>query len=140
MKKCTQKSIAVLLSFLLLFGTIFLDCNIIAVKDKVNITANATSVTDRDDGVWLFPLSESRYNNSFSDWAGCSGITNGVCTLCGKSTCYSKWGDSDHYGQLYGHNGIDIAADSGELVKAAAGGKVNVFDNSTRGKGVIIER
>ena len=96
----------------------------------VSVSAYSPS---RDDGVWLFPLPKSYYNN-FSDWAGCPG--NDKCVFCG--VYHSGWGDSAHTGQG-GHNGFDVAAPAGTDVYAAAAGTAYSFYNSVRGNTVVIE-
>ncbi len=97
------------------------------------ITAKAMAAS-RDDGIWLFPISSSKYN-SFSDWAACPGGDR--CVLCG--TYHSGWGDSYHSGQG-GHNGIDIsAAVNTDVYAAAPGNIVYAAYNGARGNTIIIE-
>ena len=97
--------------------------------------AGAISRVSRDDGTWLFPT-ESRYWNSFTDWAGCTG-TDTYCSLCGENHV-GGWGDPYHGGQG-GHNGIDIGAGYGAAVYAAAAGTAYTGYNSARGNYIVIE-
>lgn len=97
--------------------------------------AGAISRVSRDDGTWLFPT-ESRYWNSFTDWAGCTG-TDTYCSLCGGNHV-GNWGDSHHGGQG-GHNGLDIGAPYGASVYASASGTAYTGNAGARGNYVIIE-
>ena len=97
--------------------------------------AGVVSRVSRDDGTWLFPT-ESRYWNSFTDWAGCTG-TDTYCSLCGENHV-GGWGDPYHGGQG-GHNGIDIGAGYGAAVYAAAAGTAYTGYNSARGNYIVIE-
>ena len=75
---------------------------VLMIATLLPVSASALSMS-RDDGTWLFPAPSSYYN-AFFDWAGCPG--KGQCPFCG--VVHSDWGDSDHTGQAYGRNGVDI--------------------------------
>ncbi len=97
------------------------------------------SVTSRDDGVWLFPIS-SNYNIVITDWAGCnaSGNDKGTCPFHGDESI--SCGASHKKG--YGHSGIDIGGNisASTPVLAAATGKVRLsYEVASRGKTVVIE-
>lgn len=70
-----------------------------------SLTAQAAeSVTNRNDGVWFYPV-DAQY--AVSDWAGCTGW--GPC----KFHNVNHYGDPDHnndFNRWLGHQGIDIAA------------------------------
>ena len=97
-----------------------------------------STVTTRSDGVWLFPLDEQYYNR-FTDWAGCPGW--GTCEFC--KTTHPEWAQGDpHTGQTHGHNGVDISAAPGTIVKASASGVAytsNKSSNGGRGYYIVIE-
>lgn len=97
----------------------------------------------RDDGVWLFPLAQNS-GYRISDWAGCTTAT--YCTICQKyvDKKHQSYGDSAHgSSNKYGHNGIDIAANSGTTVLATASGYYYCDTSSkgydSRGLFVVIE-
>lgn len=119
-----KKVLSVMLALLLLVTCLPLG--------MVSVSAFSPS---RDDGTWLFPLPKSYYN-SFSDWAGCPG--EGACLFCG--VYHDGWGDTAHTGQG-GHNGVDIAVGTAGVapVYASAGGTAYFFENSNRGKTIVIE-
>lgn len=122
MKK-SSRLLSIVLSLLLLFSPLLGN----------NLSVQAMSAS-RNDGIWLFPLSSSKYG-SFSDWAACPG--GDKCVLCG--VYHSGWGDSYHSSQG-GHNGIDISAAVNTDVYAAAPGKiVYAASMGARGNTIIVE-
>ena len=107
------------------------------------LEAGSMTKCTRDDGVWLFPL-ESKYWNSFSDYAGCAG-TN-ACLVCGLKhdgshsftvngkKYYDDWDDTVH--NAYPNYGVDIGADKGSNVYAARGGYVYFHTSMNSGRGI----
>lgn len=133
MKKYLKHSVAMFLAFIMVFGTVVLDYSAFAKNDILSVTANAASVTNRDDGTWLFPLPKGNY--SFSDWAGCN--WPGACPFDG---CYIYCSVKHQTPRNHGHQGVDLSAGMNTTVYAAASGKIVVakyYDG--RGNTIIIE-
>ena len=90
-----KRLISLSLTFLFLFSLL----------PAFSLTAQAAeSVTNRNDGVWFYPV-DAQY--AVSDWAGCTGW--GPC----KFHNVNHYGDPDHnndFNRWLGHQGIDIAA------------------------------
>ncbi len=95
-------------------------------------TTNPGTVVSRDDGTWFFPLNKAYYR-SFSDWAGCPGMSK--CPFHGVN----HYGDDYHTSQQYGHNGFDVAVSIGTPVYAAASGNIYRGKDDERGNYVVIE-
>lgn len=104
------------------------------------VQAASKTVCTRDDGTWLFPLSEYYYKNKISDYAGCAG--SGKCKVCGQ--VHMNWcsKDCDKYHTPYPNYGLDVEASKDTVVMAMRDGIVyyrDFVDKSGRGKYVIIE-
>lgn len=110
------------------------------------ISATAAFTIERNDGTWLFPLSEDHYHKRFSDWAGCPGDEH-VCPICGEDHQPQNWGDGLHTkanGNVHGHNGIDLVAFDAPVFPAADGKVVRIIRENEgegygRGNTVVIE-
>ena len=101
-----------------------------------SLTAQAAeSVTNRNDGVWFYPV-DAQY--AVSDWAGCTGW--GPC----KFHNVNHYGDPDHnndFNRWLGHQGIDIAATYVPVYASRTGvvRSICYFDASGRGTTIALE-
>ncbi|MCR4846066.1 MAG: peptidoglycan DD-metalloendopeptidase family protein [Eubacterium sp.] len=132
MGKVMKKSLSIILTL----GMI-----LVLIPNMGKVKEVEAASCSRSDGIWLFPLASSYYN-SFTDWAGCPSCSQVAkkCPVCGE-THPSNWGTNRSYNDPYGHNGIDVGATSGTVIKASAPGKLYSFSeyNSGRGNTIIIE-
>lgn len=98
------------------------------------------TIVSRDDGTWLWPLSETAYYESCSDWAGCnSNGSSGICPFHGYH-CYNC--SANHTTDNgYGHNGMDVGVSYGTAVYAMADGTAYCVDynHDSRGYTLVIE-
>ena len=135
-----RRAISVLLVLVMVLG-------MLPATGGVETAEAATSVSNRDDGTWLFPLDRSWWTH-FTDFAGC----------CGDGWCYfhQRWENNEdpppHYDKYgnplghtankpYGHNGVDIGTWGNPAVLASANGiaYVNNTNRNARGYLVVIE-
>ena len=142
MKKHIKHSVALLLALIMVFSTVVLDySSIFSLYNKLfSITANAASITNRDDGVWFWPTDWY----SLSDWAGCNDNPEygSVCPF--HNYAHTGRCGADHTtNNGFGHNGFDA---DGSIIYAAAPGKLynypwnpNKGPTKYRGNTVVIE-